>query len=126
VAVVTVSNCASGDPLVSTIPSQRVGASEPVQPNLASRCSPFVESFDELAACERANGTLETFAKVSIAWRVRYFVRYWRMPCNEAPTEQEGYVFHMVTNDLNGDENPSDSERLDIRAAMFDGLVRCR
>jgi hypothetical protein len=52
----------------------------------ATRCQGFAQKFQELAACERADGTLDSFTAHDIGWRVRYFVRYWRMPCNEAPT----------------------------------------
>ena len=90
------------------------------------RCDPFLSTFDELVACRRADGTLRSFADWEIAWRVRYFVRYWRMPCGETPTVPEAYVFHMVTNDLYVDESLDDSQRLAIRAAMFSGNVRCR
>ena len=47
------------------------------------------------------------------------------MPCGEAPTVQEGYVFHMVTNNLYADRDLNDAKRLAIRAAMFDGKVHC-
>ena len=58
--------------------------------------------------------------------RVRYFVRHWEMPCHEAPTEQEGYIFHMVTDDLYNDPDLSDTERVAIRGAMFDGKLHCK
>jgi hypothetical protein len=77
-------------------------------------------------ACQRANGTLGSFADPQITWRVRYFVRYWQMPCGEAPTVKEGYVFHMVTNDLYSDTDLTDGQRSAIRNAMFDGKVRCQ
>ncbi len=90
------------------------------------RCKPFAGVFDELVACKRANGTLESFANRNITWRVRYFVRYSEMPCNEAPTVEEAYVFHMVTTDLSDDADLNDSERSAIRSAMFDGKTRCK
>ena len=90
------------------------------------RCDAFVPNFDELVACRRADGTLQSFTDPDITWRVRYFVRYWQMPCGEMPTVEEAYVFHMVTNDLYGDESLNDSQRLAIRTAMFDGTVHCR
>ena len=74
----------------------------------------------------RANGTLDSFENRKVAWRVRYFVRHWEMPCGEAPTEQEGYVFHMVTNDLYNDPDLNDTERVAIRNAMFEGRIRCK
>lgn len=92
----------------------------------AGRCAGFAPMFEEFAACRRADGTLQTFADFRIAWRVRYFVRYWEMPCNEAPTREEGYVFHMTTADLYADPDLTDPQRIAIRTAMFSGRVRCR
>jgi hypothetical protein len=92
----------------------------------AARCNAFESTFDELVACQRANGTLESFPYPRITWRVRYFVRYEAMPCGEAPTEQVAYVFHMVMDDLDNDGDLSDTERLAIRTAMFDGTARCK
>ena len=97
-----------------------------VQPALGARCKVFASIFAEAAACERANGTLDSFQKTKIAWHVRYFVRHWEMPCHEAPTEQEEYVFHMVTEDLYTDSDLNDTERVAIRNAMFDGKVHCK
>ena len=97
-----------------------------VKPDTITRCAGFSSNFPELAACQRANGTLESFGDAKITWRVRYFVRFWEMPCGEAPTVQEGYVFHMVTNDLYNDPDMNDAERMAIRAAMFGGLTRCK
>jgi hypothetical protein len=48
------------------------------------------------------------------------------MPCGEAPTVKEGYVFHMVTNDLYSDTDLTDGQRSAIRNAMFEGKVRCQ
>ena len=96
------------------------------QPALGARCEASASIFAEATACQRANGTLDSFDKTKIAWRVRYFVRHWEMPCHEAPTEQEGYVFHMVTDDLYNDPDLNDTERIAIRNAMFDGRIRCK
>ncbi len=89
------------------------------------RCGTLAASIAKSAACERADGTLRTFRSRAIAWRVRYFVRYWQMPCGEFPTEQEAYIFHMVTNDLYDDPDLTDNDRLEIRNLMFEGPVRC-
>jgi hypothetical protein len=91
----------------------------------SARCNAFESTFDEWVACRRADGTLQSFSN-PIGWRVRYFVRYQQMPCQEAPTVKEGYVFHMVTNDLYNDEDLNDAQRLAIRNSMFDGTVHCR
>ena len=90
-----------------------------------SRCEQYAANFAKVVACERADGTLRSFPDRSITWRVRYFVRYWQMPCGEFPTEQEAYVFHTVTNDLYNDPDLSDADRIDIRNMMFIGRVRC-
>lgn len=89
------------------------------------RCEPFASRFAEYVACERADGTLRGFPERAIAWRVRYFVRYWRMPCGEFPTEQEAYVFHLVTNDLYGDPDLTNAQRVGIRDAMYRGSPHC-
>lgn len=89
------------------------------------RCDAVAANIPQSAACERADGTLRTFKNHAISWRVRYYVRYWQMPCGEFPTEQEAYVFHMVTNDLYNDQDLSDADRVEIRTLMFDGPVRC-
>lgn len=94
--------------------------------DLANRCRTFAGEFAELAACQRADGTLETFGDERIAWRVRYFFRYWQMPCQEAPTRNESYVFDLAANDLYGDRDLNDSQRVAIRNAMFAGRERCR
>jgi hypothetical protein len=94
-------------------------------PNHAGRCAAFTLNFDEFVACRRADGTLQSFLDARIDWRVRYFVRYWQMPCGDMPTVEEAYVFHMVTRDLYRDRGLSDGERLEIRAAMFHGNERC-
>jgi len=104
-----------------------------MQPNSAAKstqaspigCKAFVASFDEFVACERANGTLHSLSNPEIAWRVRFFVRYLEMPCNEAPTVQEAYVFHMVIDDLSNDSDLTDTQRVAIRNAMFQGKVQC-
>ena len=93
--------------------------------DLPGRCRPFAANFAESAACQRADGTLRTFASRRVAWRVRYFVRYWEMPCGEAPTRDESYVFQMTTRDLYGDADLIGVQRRAIRAAMFAGPVRC-
>ncbi|MGA8535255.1 MAG: hypothetical protein WB615_14195 [Candidatus Tumulicola sp.] len=95
-------------------------------PALDARCKAMAQNFDETVACQRANGTLLALADPKIAWRVRYFVRYWEMPCNEFPTEDEGYVFNAVTNDLYTDPDISNTQRIQIRNAMFDGQIHCK
>jgi len=90
------------------------------------RCKPFAGVFDELVACQRSNGTLDSFASRNITWRVRYFVRYSEMPCHEAPTVEESYVYHAVADDLNGDQDLDASQRTAIRRAMFEGESRCK
>lgn len=93
---------------------------------LERRCDRFASSFDEAVACERADGTLRSFRARQIAWRVRYFVRYLAMPCGEAPTIEEAYVFHVVIDDLNNDADLTGAERAALRDAMFEGRIRCR
>jgi hypothetical protein len=90
-----------------------------------TRCAPFESNFDEVVACERADGTLRAFEDASIAWRVRFFVRYSEMPCGEYPTVEESYTFHTVVHDLDRDHDLNGSQRAAIRTAMFDGKVRC-
>jgi hypothetical protein len=90
------------------------------------RCAAFATRFAQYVACERADGTLRSFPERQIAWRVRYFVRYWQMPCGEFPTEAEAYVFHLVTNDLYADSQLTGAQRIGIRNVMFRGSVRCR
>lgn len=97
-----------------------------VRQSPAQRCRVFAAQFDVFAGCERADGTLRSFPSATIGWRVRYFVRYQRMPCNEAPTEDESYVFHMVVNDLDGDPDLNGMQRTAIRNAMFEGTPRCK
>jgi hypothetical protein len=77
-------------------------------------------------ACQRSNGTLDSFASRNIAWRVRYFVRHSEMPCHEAPTVEEAYVYNAVIADLNGDRDIDATQRFAIRNAMFDGKSPCR
>jgi hypothetical protein len=90
------------------------------------RCGTLAANIPKSAACERADGTLKTFkSQPATDWRVRYFVRYWEMPCGEFPTEEEAYVFHMVTNDLYNDPDLTDADRVEIRNQMFRGPVRC-
>jgi hypothetical protein len=48
------------------------------------------------------------------------------MPCGEMPTVKEAYVFHMVTDDLYNDTDLTDTQRIAIRNAMFDGKVDCQ
>lgn len=102
------------------------GAIDPALHLSAGRCMKFDQDFDVLAACQRADGTLQAFTAHDISWRVRYFVRYWRMPCNEAPTIEEGYIYHMVTNDLYNDPDLNNKKRMAIRTVMFEGKVECR
>jgi hypothetical protein len=111
-------------PDVSSTATRQTLAQPMLTPH-SSRCTPFAASFDQFVACQRADGTLRAFANPQISWRVRYFVRYMKMPCEEAPTVQEGYVFHAVIDDLNADADLSSAERTSIRAAMFDGNERC-
>ncbi len=106
--------------------SQAVRSADAAAHFAADRCLQFEQQFDEFAACQRADGTLQSFTARDIGWRVRYFVRYWRMPCNEAPTIEEGYVYHMVTKDLYNDSDLNDKERMAIRVAMFEGKVNCK
>lgn len=88
-------------------------------------CEPFAARFAQYVACERADGTLRGFSERRIAWRVRFYVRYWEMPCGEFPTEQEAYVFHLVTSDLYDDRDLTDPQRLAIRTAMYRGSPHC-
>lgn len=69
---------------------------------------------------------MRTFGEARIAWRVRYFFRYWEMPCGEMPTRDESYVFGLAARDLYGDGDLTDPQRRAIRDAMFEGRVRCR
>lgn len=116
----------------SSIPAAGVANSVPllsrasVERDQAARCAAFHATFDERVACQRANGTLGSFIDHQITWRVRYFVRYQTMPCTEAPTVEEEYVFRMVTNDLYNDGDLNNAQRLAIRNAMFDGKVHCK
>lgn len=113
----------SGTPAVP-VPSAMRATVTGQQP-VSTRCKQFAADFDELVACERANGTLDSFDS-RIEWRARYFVRYWAMPCGEDPTEQVAYVFQMVTTDLDRDRDLRKAQRSAIRGAMFDGKVRCK
>ena len=90
------------------------------------RCKQFTAVFDALVACQRSNGTLDSFADRTIEWRVRFFVRYLEMPCHEAPTVEESYVFNAVVNDLNADADLDAEQRIAIRNAMFDGQLHCK
>ena len=122
-----VSGCGSRNaelPAASSAAQSRVNGG--LRAGVAERCRAFVADFNQAVACERANGTLLSFGDPKIGWRVRYFVRYWEMPCGEFPTEQEGYVFHIVTDDLYGDADLTPAQRMAIRTAMFDGRVQCR
>lgn len=98
---------------------------EVAQLEYGTHCAPFENNFQENAACQRADGTIDSFQKQSINWRVRYFVRYSEMPCGEEPTVDEAYVFQMVVGDLDRDRDLKDSERTAIRTALFDSKVRC-
>ncbi len=89
------------------------------------RCEPFASRFTQFVACERAEGTLHAFSDRHVVWRVRFFIRYWEMPCGEFPTRQEAYVFHLVTDDLYGDRDLNDSQRVAIREAMYRGTPHC-
>ncbi|HVN68792.1 MAG TPA: hypothetical protein VMU38_03935 [Candidatus Binatia bacterium] len=89
-------------------------------------CEIFSQNFAKVVACERADGTLRSFEHRSVDWRVRFYVRYWEMPCGEFPTVEEAYVFHVVTNDLYADADLTDADRLQIRSMMFDQTVHCR
>ncbi len=102
------------------------GTSNVVRTQVSGRCSVFGSAFDELVACQRADGTIASFSARKVKWRVRYYVRYWEMPCHEEPTVQEAYVFHMVTNDLYNDADLDDGERSAIRTAIYDGREHCR
>jgi hypothetical protein len=120
-------NAARSAALAGFIPAEAPpGSSRFVQPALGARCKTFASIFAEAAACQRANGTLESFESRKVTWRVRYFVRHWEMPCHEDPTVQEGYIFHMVTDDLYNDPDLNDPERMAIRDAMFDGKIHCK
>jgi hypothetical protein len=113
----------------ASLPDARSSTAQPsiAIPQTATNapCKAFDANFHALVACQRAEGTLHSFASSNIAWRVRYFVRYMAMPCDEAPTVEEAYVFHMVVDDLNNDPDLSAADRADIRAAMFFGKVHC-
>jgi hypothetical protein len=123
-----VAGCASNNSSLQLAPSE-VGPAVLInsgQPMIDARCKSFMADFDEVVACQRANGTLDSFSSTKITWRVRYFVRYLEMPCNEAPTVEEGYVFHAVIDDLNDDEDLNTPQRVAIRNAMFNGTVSCK
>lgn len=131
VAAFLMAGCASS-PGSSSVPPPGVANSAPsvnsadsADPDQATRCKTFKGRFQLLVACQRANGTLGSFGNHQVTWRVRYFVRYMLMPCGDAPTVKEGYVFHMVINDLYGDGDLNDAQRLEVRNAMFDGKARC-
>lgn len=97
-----------------------------IRQNVDSRCTQFAANFDQVIACQRADGTLNSFVNQQIAWRVRYFVRYMQMPCGEMPTVQEGYAFHMVIDDLDADKDLNATQRDSIRYAMYDGKPHCQ
>jgi hypothetical protein len=117
--------CGGGESQFAPGVSLKPPSSDAEHASVTQPCRAFSAVFDEQVACERADGTLKSFTDPKITWRVRFFVRYWRMPCGEAPTVKEGYVFHMVTNDLYNDLDLDDPQRLAIRDAMFNGKVRC-
>jgi hypothetical protein len=88
----------------------------------SATCAAFSSKFDESAACRRAGGTLHTFDdKPGIQWRVRYFVRFSRMPCGEYPTLDESYFFHMVVDDLDADTDLKDAQCVKIRQRHVPG-----
>lgn len=91
----------------------------------SARCQTFEYNFPETVACQRADGTLSSFTDPNITWRVRYFVRYNDMPCGEAPTEQESYVYQMTVSDLNKDSDLNINEVQQIRDAMYSGTPNC-
>ncbi len=128
VTALTLAGCSyagpTGRPVFGAL--QPAAASPLVRAAVSTRCKAVDADFDELVACDRADGSLDSFANGGIGWRVRYFVRFWQMPCNEAPTVQEAYVFHMVTADLYADPDLDDAQRLAIRVAMFQGAVHCK
>ena len=109
-------------PRPASVPSIQA---QPARIAAPSRCGGFSPAFYELVACERTDGTLGSFTHPNVARRVRYFVRYERMPCGEFPTVQEAYVFHMIEDDLQNDSNLTNAQRLAIRKAMFSGIMRC-
>jgi hypothetical protein len=127
VSAAITAGCGTSDPSLRFAPSAFVQAdgANLAGPVADARCKAFAATFDQLVACRRANVTLGSFSDPKVTWRVRYFVRYWEMPCYEAPTEQESYVFHTVTNDLYYDQNLDAAERVAIRNAMFDGEAHC-
>ena len=121
------SNAAGSASVPGLLPSETSsGQDHLMQQALRARCKVFAPIFAEAAACQRANGTLESFDSPKVTWRVRYLVRYWEMPCHEDPTLQEAYIYHMVTDDLYNDPDLSDTERVAIRGAMFDGKIHCK
>jgi hypothetical protein len=125
---VTVAACSdpgrTGSAYLSSTP--RGSAIRSSQAEANARCKPYAGVFDELVACQRSNGSLDSFADRTIAWRVRYFVRHSEMPCDEAPTVEEAYVFNLVVNDLNTDQNLNAEQRIAIRDAMFAGKSLCK
>jgi hypothetical protein len=120
------SGTSAATPQTGGLPPAYAAGGDALQPSVTQRCTKFAKTFDVDVACERADGTLRSFPNEPIGWRVRYFVRYRQMPCNEAPTEEESYVFHAVLNDLYGDADLSDAQRLAIRTAMYEGTPRCK
>ena len=116
----------AGPGSISELPAEKGATRSIAELTVSSRCAAFLSTFEELVACERADGTLDSFSDPNITWRVRYYVRYWEMPCGEEPTVQEAYVFHMVTGDLYNDVDLDDVERLAIRNRMSDGQAHCK
>lgn len=93
---------------------------------LLKPCGTFTDNFYEYTACKRAEGTLATMRYLpGVEWRVRYFFKYNEMPCGEAPTVQESYVYQMASDDLETDSFVTPQERVEIRTAMFNGRARC-
>lgn len=93
---------------------------------LLGHCDGFKSYWPQYVACERADGTLRSLRGIPGAeWRVRYFVKYAEMPCGEAPTVEEGYVFHSVWNDLYDDSDLTDTQRIAIRDEVYRGTPTC-
>jgi hypothetical protein len=111
-------------PGISSVPAAR-SAARSVGAERDRYCGPFAAKFPVFVACRRTDGTLRSFAAPAILRRVRYFVRYLRMPCGEAPTVAEAYVVHTALDDLAHDSDLTGAQRTAVRAAMFEGTVRC-
>jgi hypothetical protein len=127
IGTATLAGCSGGAPSLPAADSASgsPAIARPAEPSDPRRCAAFQAHFNEFVACQRADGTLRSFADPQVAWRVRYYVRYLAMPCGEAPTVEEAYVFHAVIGDLSDDSNLDNTERTKIRSAMFAGKVPC-